>query len=295
MNIVIAGGSGFLGSALAKRLRERGDDVRVLTRKASAPDHVEWSPNDMNGAWVKVVTGADAVVNLAGEAVDKGRWTDARKRVLIDSRIISTRAIVEAIGRTRGDGVLLNASAIGFYGTRADEVVTEESSAGNDFLATLCRKWEEEAAKAIGIRRVVLLRTGLVLDPRHGALAKLVTPFRLGVGGPMGDGRQYWSWIHRDDWVNLVVFAIHEPRVEGALNLTAPHPVTNREFATTLGRVLRRPAALPAPAAALRFLLGEMADAMVLGGQRVSSAHARALGFSFAFDQLELAFRDLGV
>jgi len=293
MNIVIAGGTGFLGRALASRLRERGDAVRVLTRKASSPDHVAWSPNDMDGAWVNVVAEADVVVNLTGEAVDGPRWSEARKRVLIDSRIITTRAIVHALGRVRRKGVLLNASAVGYYGARVDETLTEESSGGNDFLATLCRKWEEEASKASGIRRVVLLRTGLVLDTRHGALASLLLPFKLGLGGPMGSGRQYWSWIHRDDWVSLVAFAIDEQRLDGPLNLTAPNPVTNAEFANTLGRVLRRPALLPAPAFALRILLGEMADAMVLGGQRVSPARARALGFAFAFSDLNAALRSL--
>src|SRR6188508_2407526 len=155
MNIVLAGGSGFLGSALQVRLRERGDVVRVLTRKASQSHHVEWSPNDLKGAWVGVVAEADAVVNLAGESVDGGRWTDARKRVLIDSRIIATRGIVQALGRARREGVLLNASAVGFYGTRADEILTEESPSGGDFLASLCRKWEDEASKGVGMRRVV--------------------------------------------------------------------------------------------------------------------------------------------
>jgi uncharacterized protein (TIGR01777 family) len=293
MNIVIAGGSGFLGRALKTRLCERGDVVRVLTRKASQPDDVAWSPNDLNGAWATMVAEADAVINLAGESVAGGRWSAARKRVLIDSRMITTRGIVGALGRGRREGVLLNASAVGFYGPREDELLTEDSPAGNDFLATLCRTWENEATKAGGIRRLVHLRTGLVLDPHHGALAKLLTPFRLGLGGPMGSGRQYWSWIHRDDWVSLAVFALDTERVEGALNLVAPNPVTNRDFATTLGRVLRRPAVLTAPALALKLVLGEMAEAMVLGGQRVSSARARALGFTFAFDNLDAALRHL--
>lgn len=293
MNIVIAGGSGFLGSALKTRLRERGDTVRVLTRKPSRPDDVAWSPNDLNGPWVRVVGEADAVVNLAGESVEGAHWSAARKRVLIDSRMISTRGIAQALGRVRREGVLLSASAVGYYGTRAEETLTEESSAGNDFLSTLCRKWEEEASKASGIRRLVLLRTGLVLDARHGALAKLLTPFRLGVGGPMGSGRQYWSWIHREDWVRLVVFAIDDARVVGPLNLTAPQPVTNRDFARALGRALRRPAILPAPSFALKLVLGEMAEAMVLGGQRVVPARAQALGFGFTFDGLDAALRDL--
>jgi len=292
MNIVIAGGSGFLGRALRARLLERGDKVVVLTRRASAPDDVAWSPNDLSGAWVNVVAEADAVVNLAGESLDGGRWTAARKRVLIDSRMITTRGIVQALGRAQRASVLLNASAIGFYGTRGDETLTEQSPPGNNFLATLCRKWEDEALKASGIRRVVLLRSGLVLDPHHGALSRLILPFRLGLGGPMGTGRQFWSWIHRDDWVSLAVFAL-DGEIAGPLNLTAPNPVTNDEFAKALGRKLHRPAMLRAPALALNVLLGEMAEAVILGGQRVSPARARALGYVFAFDRVDDALRDL--
>ncbi len=293
MRIVIAGGSGFLGRALSARLQERGSDVRVLTRRPAAPHHVLWNPLDQQGAWTDEVARADAVVNLAGESVDGGRWSAARKRILIDSRMITTRGIVQALGRGRRDGVLLSASAVGFYGTRGDETITENSSAGNDFLATLCRKWEDEATKATGIRRVVLLRTGLVLDRHHGALARLLTPFRLGLGGPMGSGLQYWSWIHREDWVRLVLFAIDDARVSGPVNLTAPEPASNRDFARALGRVLRRPALLPIPSLALKLLLGEMAEAMVLGGQRVVPAKVQALGFSFGFHQLDDALRDL--
>lgn len=293
MNIVIAGGSGFLGRRLTTSLRERGDTVHVLTRRAVRDGDVVWSPTDGAGDWRRRVTDADAVVNLAGESIAKGRWTAERRRKLVDSRTISTRAIVDALRPAGRHAVLLNASAIGYYGDRGSELVTEASASGSDFLAGLCRRWEAEAARAEATRRVVYLRTGLVLDPAEGALASLLLPFRLGVGGPLGSGRQYWSWIHRDDWVRLTMFAIDHAAVIGPLNMSAPAPVTNAEFARTLGRVLRRPALLPTPAMALRFLLGEMADAMVLSGQRVTPARALALGFDFRFKTLESALADL--
>lgn len=293
MNITIAGGSGFLGRALTAHLRARGDRVRVLTRAARHPDDLPWTPGTVSGAWVEAVGMADAVVNLAGASIANGRWTTTRKRELIDSRIIATRSIVEALSHVNRSGVLLNASAIGIYGDRGDEPLTEAASAGSDFLATLCLDWEREASKAESFRRVVRLRTGLVLDPSDGALEPLVIPFRLGIGGPLGTGRQYWSWIHRDDWVRLTTFALDDRRVDGALNLTAPHPVRNGDFARALGRVLRRPAVLPVPAFALRLLLGEMADAMVLGGQRVAPERATTLGFAFGFDTVEAALSNL--
>ena len=190
MNIVIAGGSGFLGTALRARLIERGDSVRVLTRTASAPHHVAWSPADERGTWVDVVASADAVINLAGEPLDAARWTDARKKLLISSRIETTQAVVRALHRVQREGVLLNASAVGYYGSRGSERVTEDSPPGDDFLAQICRQWESEAMKAASARRVVRLRTGLVLDAEHGALARLLMPFKLGLGGPMGSGKQ---------------------------------------------------------------------------------------------------------
>lgn len=293
MNIIIAGGSGFLGRALTAHLRARGDRVQVLTRSARHQDDVAWTEGDVSGKWVDVVANADAVVNLAGESIAKGRWMAARKQRLVESRITTTRSIVDALSRVRRNGVLLNASAIGIYGDRGSEPLTEASVAGSDFLATLCVEWEREAARAEPFRRVVRLRTGLVLDPSDGALAPLLTPFRLGVGGPLGTGRQYWSWIHRDDWVRLVTFAIDDVRVDGALNLTAPHPVTNRDFAKALGHALHRPAVMPVPAVVLRLLLGEMADAMVLGGQRVTPERALGLGYAFEFNTVERALADL--
>lgn len=293
MHVVIAGGTGFLGRALSTHLEARGDHVQVLTRRATASHHVAWVPGQATGAWVSTVAAADVVVNLSGKPVDAGRWNQTRKAVLIESRVSSTRALVDALGDVGRPVALLNASAVGFYGSRAEEPVDESAASGSDFLASLCVAWEAEAMRASTRHRVVLLRTGLVLDAHAGALSRLLLPFRLGVGGPMGSGRQYWPWIHRDDWVRLVVAAIDDSRVVGPLNLSAPHPCTNREFARTLGRVMRRPAIMPAPAFALRLALGEMADSMVLGGQCAIPARALALGFQFRFESLESALRDL--
>jgi uncharacterized protein (TIGR01777 family) len=293
MRIVIAGGTGFLGRALTDRLRSRGDMVRVLSRRPAAAEQVQWDPDDSAGAWTEEVAVADAVINLAGEPVDRGRWTATRKAALVNSRIQATRAIAGALIARQSQATLLNASAVGFYGSRGSEILTEDSPPGDDFLARLCSAWEAEALTASARGRVVLLRTGLVLDADGGALARLLVPFRLGVGGRFGDGHQYWPWIHRDDWISLVLFAIDESVVSGPINLTAPHPVTNREFTQVLGQVLHRPALLPAPAFALRTALGEMADAMLLGGQRAVPARAQSAGFGFAFTDLAQALEQL--
>ena len=297
MRVVVAGGTGFLGAALARSLRESGNDVTVLSRRPRGSGQAAWDPADPAGAWTKVIDGSDAVVNLAGEPLDAGRWTAARKASILDSRRLATGAIVRAIAQAQHPpGVLLNASAIGIYGPRGDELVTEatgteEAAAAGDFLAGVCRAWEGEALAASARSRVVLLRTGLVLDRHDGALPRLAMPFRFGAGGPVGSGRQWWSWIHVDDWVSIVRWALATPQLSGPVNLTAPQPVTNREFARTLGRALRRPAFMPAPAPALRLLLGEMADALILNGQRVVPARATASGFRFRYETLDAALR----
>jgi uncharacterized protein (TIGR01777 family) len=288
VRVVIAGGTGFLGTALAQSLRADGHEVTVLTRRPRTADQVAWS--DAAAA----IDGAGAVVNLAGEPLDAGRWTAARKQRILASRLDATNALVAAIQRVpRAPAVLVNASAIGIYGQLADEPVTETTPAGDDFLASVCVAWERAARAAENTTRVVLLRTGLVLDRRHGALPRLALPFYLFAGGPMGSGRQWWSWIHVADWVGLVRWAIATADVAGPVNLTAPQPVTNREFTKTLGRVLGRPALLPAPGFALRALLGEMADALILGGQRVLPQRARDAGYAFEFAALEPALRDI--
>lgn len=287
MKAVIAGGSGFLGSALAASLRLDGHDVTIVTRGPKGRDQVAWTDLD-------IVEGADAVINLAGESLDAGRWTDARKASILESRIKATETVVTAIANaSRRPAVLLNASAVGIYGAHGDAVQTEDSPVGSDFLASVCTAWEAAAMAAAWTTRVVLLRTALVLDRNGGALPKLARPFRLFAGGRVGSGHQYWSWIHREDWTRMARWAIDTKEIIGPLNLTAPSPITNREFAQALGRALRRPALAPAPAFALRLMLGEMADAMILASQRVLPAKATRNGFEFRYPDLDSALRQI--
>lgn len=303
MRIVIAGGSGFLGQALTAALERDGHRLTILTRRqvresAGSPPGarlVAWNPSALEGPWAETVHGAEVVINLAGESIAEGRWTAAKKRRILQSRLEATRTLVAAITRASAPPALfLSGSAVGFYGPRGDEVVTESNGPGSDFLASVCAQWEQEAAHATSSRtRVISLRTGLVLDAKGGALPKMLLPFRLGVGGPLGSGRQYTPWIHREDWVDLVRFLLSLPAVSGAVNATAPSPVTNAAFAQTLGRVLRRPAVLPAPRFALRLVLGEMADALLLSGQRAVPSAAERLGFRFSHHNVESALRHL--
>lgn len=292
--VVIAGGTGFLGSALAAALGGQGYATVVLTRRRPAPGEVQWAPTGQSGEWAAALDDAAAVVNLAGEPLEAGRWTAERKAVIDDSRTRATRSLTVAIGEARHPPpVFLSSSAIGYYGPHEDEVLTESSPAGTDFLATVCNQWEWEAQAAGDRTRVVLLRTGLVLDRARGALPAIARPFRLFAGGPLGSGRQYWSWIHLVDWVGIVLWALESGTVSGAVNLTAPNPVTNADFSRALGRALRRPAFMPAPAPVLRLLLGEMADALLLGGQRVVPERAQWGGYAFQYPTLAPALANL--
>ena len=288
MKVVIAGGSGFLGSALASSLRIDQQDVTIVTRHPETHGEMPWTDLPM------VVEEADVVVNLAGEPLDSGRWTTARKAAIVDSRVKATEAVVKAISAaTQRPAVLLNASAVGVYGAKGEGAVTEDSPAGADFLASVCIPWEAAAMAAAWATRVVLLRSGLVLDANGGALPKLALPFRLFAGGRVGSGYQHWSWIHREDWVRMVRWAIETTAIKGPLNLTAPGPVTNREFTEALARALHRPALVPTPAFALRLLLGEMADAMILNGRRVLPATAERSGFEFRYPDLDSALQQI--
>jgi len=287
VKVVIAGGSGFLGSSLAASLRADRHDVAVMTRHPRKKGEVNWTDT-------AALDGADAVVNLAGESLDAGRWTAARKASILSSRITTTEAIVKSMSTVeRKPTVFINSSAVGVYGAHGDEALTEESPTGSDFLASVCVAWEAAAMAAAWMTRVVLIRSGLVLDRHAGALPKLARPFQFFAGGRVGSGNQYWSWIHREDWTRMVRWAIDEAAVTGPLNATAPAPVTNREFADTLARQLHRPALAPAPAFALRILLGEMADAMILSGQRAVPAKATRHGFEFRYPDLESALREI--
>jgi uncharacterized protein (TIGR01777 family) len=295
MTIVVAGGSGFLGSALADRWRAEGHRVLVLTRRPRREDDVRWTTDSSETTWMRALDGADAVVNLAGEGIADKRWTAARKAAILDSRIRATRAIVEAIRRVeRPPRTLISSSGIGIYGaTRGDETLTEDSAIGSDFLARTCRDWEIEANAAAPVARVVLLRTSMVLARQGGALPQMARPFRLFAGGPVGSGQQYMSWIHVDDWTAMVRWALATGTVAGALNVAAPAPVTNAEFSRALGRAMGRPAFMRAPAFALRLALGEMADELLLGGQRALPAKAQQHGFQFGFATVEAALHDI--
>jgi uncharacterized protein len=293
VKIVVAGGTGFLGSPLTARLAADGHDVVVLTRRAGSVAGARtavWTPDGSAvGSWAAELDEATAVVNLAGESIAGKRWSAAHKQEILDSRIRATRSLAVAIARAaRPPSVLVSGSAVGYYGPRGDEVVTEATPPGRDFLARVCVQWEDEANRAAGPQtRVVSVRTGLVLERDGGALPKMLPPFKVGVGGPVGSGRQYWPWIHRADWIDLVRWSIDTESVTGPLNATAPNPVTNAEFAAALGRALRRPALIPAPAFALRLILGEMADALLLSGQRAVPATAETLGFRFKYARLD--------
>jgi uncharacterized protein (TIGR01777 family) len=303
MRILIAGGSGFLGTRLTAALCSAGHDVSILSRRAdrestsatTGPRTVAWTPGDSAGAWTRACGPIDAVINLAGASIGDIRWSPARKAELVASRLDATRSLVAFIERaTPRPSLLINASAIGFYGDRGADVLTEEDPAGPDFLATLCRDWEGAAREARDVgARVVPLRTGLVLDPGGGALARMLLPFRLFAGGPFGSGRQYVSWIHRDDWVSLVLWILGAPEIVGPVNAATPNPVTNAEFAAALGRALHRPSSLPAPAFALRAALGEMAGPLLLFSQRVMPACASRAGFPFRYATLDRAFSNL--
>lgn len=294
---MLAGASGFLGQPLARSLAAGGHDLVLLTRSPARAHPgiraVTWRPDGTAGGWAEALDGADAVVNLAGESIAEGRWTPARKAALTESRLLSTRSLIAAIDLARPrPPLLVSSSAVGYYGPHGDERLTEADDAGSDFLGRLSLEWERAAQAAeSGGTRVVLLRTGLVLERDGGALKAMLLPFQLGVGGPLGSGTQYWPWIHRADWIALTQFLLAHPNARGPVNATAPIPVTNDEFSRTLSRVLGRPCLFRAPAFALRLAMGEMADALLLKGQRVVPTRAQEMGFRFTHEALEPALR----
>jgi uncharacterized protein (TIGR01777 family) len=291
--VAITGATGLIGTALATRLRTNGYVVRRLLRSphAAGPGDVVWDP--ARGALPPMaLDGVDAIVHLAGEPVAH-RWTTERKRAIRDSRVRSTELLVQAVrALERKPRVLLSGSAVGYYGDRGDELLDETSPPGTDFLAQVCVDWERATAPAVdaGVR-VVLLRTGIVLSPHGGALARLLPIFRLGAGGPIGSGKQWMSWIGLGDHVRAVLHALVTESMRGPANVVAPNPVTSADFATTLGRVLARPALVPVPAFALELLYGEMARATILAGQRVLPRSLVANAFAFQQPTLEGALR----
>ncbi|HMB82312.1 MAG TPA: TIGR01777 family oxidoreductase [Vicinamibacterales bacterium] len=294
MKIIIAGGTGFLGRPLTTALADDGHELVILTREprdSGGARVVRWNPNGEIGAWASEIDGAGAVVNLAGEPIAGKRWTAAQKQRILDSRVDATRSLTAAIRAAAAPPpVFVSGSAVGYYGPLGDEIATEATPAGSDFLARVCLQWEQEAMRATSDRtRVACIRTGIVLERDGGALPQMLPPFWFGAGGPVGSGRQYWPWIHRDDWIALVRWAIATPAATGAINATAPHPVTNKTFADALGRAMHRPAFMPAPGFALRLLLGEMADALLLSGQNAVPAKAERAGFAFRYARVDEA------
>ncbi len=297
--VVVAGGSGLIGRALVGNLLDAGYEVVVLTRKPQGLAHsdalreVSWDGRQL-GPWMESLVGASAVINLAGAGIADTRWTPRYRAEIVSSRLESTRTLVVAIQAVdRRPQVLVQGSAVGWYGDRGEERCAESAAAGTGFLAGLAVAWEgaSEPVEAVGVRRVIL-RTGIVLTRSGGALAKMLPAFRAGLGGPLGSGQQWFPWIHLADEIAAIRFLMQEEALSGPFNLVAPGIVRQAEFARTLGSVLRRPAVLPVPAFALQWLFGEMSKAL-LSGQRAEPARLIAAGFSFQFSELKAALVDL--
>lgn len=298
MKVLVSGATGLIGHALKDQLEARGDTVITLTRtpeRVSGPA-ARWDPTK-GQLDPRALDGVSAVVHLAGENIAK-RWTQAQKRKILESRTLSTRLLAEAVAKHVGStSVFVSCSAIGIYGSEHEGDVDESTSPGSGFLSRVCTAWEAEAqtARNAGVR-VVHPRIGIVLSPKGGALAELLPPFRLGLGGPMGSGRQTMSWIGIQDTVGLLLHAIDRPEVSGPLNVTAPHPVTNLTFARTLAKVISRPAALPLPGFALKILMGsELAEGLFLNGARVVPRAAEATGYRFQHPKLEGCLRGMNL
>ncbi len=302
MKVAVTGATGFVGSRLVERLQQEGHQILILTRDPERAKRRFGSATNLeiigynplaSGEWQTQISGCDGVVNLAGAPIAEERWTPERKQEILDSRKLGTEKIVAAIAQANPrPTVLVNSSAIGYYGTSETATFDETSGAGHDFLAEVCQAWEAaaESVKRYGTR-LVILRTGIVLGD-GGALAKLLFPFRLFAGGPLGSGRQWFSWIHIDDLVNLIVQSLTRPEIEGVLNATAPQPVRMAELCQTLGQILHRPSWLPVPAIALEALLGD-ASKVVLEGQQVLPKRTQSFGIDYQYTNVRQALQDL--
>jgi uncharacterized protein (TIGR01777 family) len=302
MNILITGGTGFIGTPLSLELRNSGHTVVVTTRRRSdSKEKLTWNPPDLIPS--DVISKFDAVINLAGEPIAPGRWTKKRKERILTSRISTTRALVESIKQIplnppfqkedRGGfpKVLFSASAIGYYGAHGAEYLTEETAPANDFLANVCKQWEAEAlrAKKFGVR-VVLVRIGGVLESDGGALPQMMIPFKFFLGGPLGSGKQWFSWIHRDDVVGIIKYALDNENISGPVNATAPNPVTNTEFSAALGKALKRPSWLAVPVFIVKSTFGELGN-VLLTGQRVFPEKALKAGYQFKYTAVKDALK----
>jgi len=294
MRILVSGSHGLVGKALINSLTPDGHEILRLVRgKPASAKEIEWHPDEQR-LDAASLEGLDAVIHLAGESIASGRWTDEKKRAIRDSRVKGTALLSEALARlSRPPSLFLSASAIGYYGDRDDELLTEKSAPGDDFLANVCVEWENATIPTIekGIR-TVHARFGIILDAKEGALGKMLTPFRMGIGGRIGDGKQWMSWIDIEDVVNGLKFLIASS-VTGPVNFVAPNPVTNAEFTKTLGRVLSKPTLFPIPAFGARLAFGEMGDALLLSSQRVKPAVLEERGFQFGHPSLEPALRHI--
>jgi uncharacterized protein (TIGR01777 family) len=294
MKILITGASGLIGKALQNSFAEKGHDLLLAGRsEPRAANQIQWTIE--NGfAEPRRLEGIDAFIHLAGENISALRWTDEKKRAIRDSRVLGTRSVVDAIGKLKQKPkVFIAGSATGYYGDRGDEVMTENDVPGDTFLSEVCKAWEAESRRAedLGIRSV-LLRTGIVLSKDGGALAEMLTPFKLGVGGVVGSGRQWMSWISLEDVVGAINFALENDELSGPINIVAPNPVTNKEFTRTLGEVIHRPTILPLPQFAVKLAFGEMGDALLLDSTRVAPERLTNSGFKFKFEKLKLALRN---
>ena len=293
MNVLMSGATGLIGSSLSQELEEGGHSITRLTRSPQAANDIRWDPDA--GKIDGPLEGYDAVLHLAGESIAEGRWTASKKVRIMQSRRKGTRLLAEAIaGLSEPPEVMVSASAVGYYGDRGNELLREDSGPGSDFLAEVCKAWEAAAdpAREAGIR-VVHPRFGIILSPKGGALGTTLPIFKLGGGGRIGSGRQWWSWVALDDVVGAIRHALENASVEGPVNVGSPNPVTNARYTKALGEVLNRPTVFPLPAPAARLLLGEVADALLLASQRIDPAKLEETGYLFRYPELEGALRHL--
>jgi len=291
MKVLITGASGLIGTALTRSFAEKGYEVLLTSRSEPKDDrHIKWSVEE-GFEHPERLEGLDAVIHLAGESVNALRWTDEKKKAILDSRVIGTRNVVETISKLKDKPkVLVAASGVGYYGERGDEEVTESSNSGEGFLADVSRAWEAESRRAedAGVR-TVLLRTGMVLSKDGGALASMMTPFKMGVGGTIGSGKQWMSWISLDDHISVINFVLENENIRGAVNSVSPNPVRNQEFTDVMGDVLYRPTIIPLPEFAVSMLLGEMGDELLLTSTRAIPKRLEDNGFHFKYPQLKAA------